>query len=143
MSRMVRQQLDARQWAKVAAFLESERGAGRPAKNNRNFIEAVLWWRRTGVPWRDLPDDFGPWKTVFNRFDRWSKCGRWGRLLEAMRTDVDDEWHSIDATVNRAHQHAAGGKGGPRATESAGHEADHRRKFTSSSTRSGCRSTLK
>jgi transposase len=42
--------------------------------DDRNFIEAVLWWRRTGVPWRDLPSDFGPWKTVFNRFDRWAKA---------------------------------------------------------------------
>lgn len=111
---MVRTQLDERQWAKVEAILASERGAGRPAKDNRNFIEAVLWWRRTGVPWRDLPEDFGPWKTVFNRFDRWSKKGRWSRLFQALQTDRDDEWHSIDSTVNRAHQHAAGGKGGRR-----------------------------
>src|SRR3954453_123916 len=46
------------------------RRAGRPPKNDRNFLEAVMWWRRTGVPWRDLPESFGPWKTVFNRFDR-------------------------------------------------------------------------
>jgi putative transposase len=138
---MVRQQLDERQWVRVAAFLESERGAGRPPKNNRNFIEAVLWWRRTGVPWRDLPDEFGPWKTVFNRFDRWSKQGRWNRLFQAVRIDVDDEWHSIDATINRAHQHAAGGKGGPNATPSASREADRRRKSTSSLMRSDYPST--
>jgi putative transposase len=88
--------------------------AGRPPKDNRNFVEAVLWWRRTGVPWRDLPGDFGPWKTVFNRFDRWSKAGRWSRLFHALQTDRDDEWHRIDSTINRAHQHSAGGKGGPR-----------------------------
>ena len=138
---MVRQQLDDRQWAKVAAFLASERGPGRPAKDDRNFIEAVLWWRRTGVPWRDLPDAFGPWKTVFNRFDRWSKRGRWDRLLKAMRTDVDEEWHCIDATINRAHQHAAGGKGGPQTTRSVARAADPRRRCTSSSTRSVCRWT--
>ena len=48
----------------VSAFLERERAgkAGRPGKDNRKFIEAVLWWRRTGVPWRDLPEEFGPWK---------------------------------------------------------------------------------
>ena len=78
------------------------------------FIEAVLWIHRTGAPWRDLPSDFGPWKTVFNRFDRWSKLGRWQGLFEALKDDVDDEWHSLDATINRAHQHSAGGKGGPR-----------------------------
>ena len=72
---MVRPQLNSRQWAKIDAFLAQERGPGRPPKDTRQFIEAVLWWRRTGVPWRDLPDEFGPWKTVFNRFDRWSKNG--------------------------------------------------------------------
>src|SRR3954454_21275599 len=110
---MVRWQLDERQWAKISAFLEEEHGAGRPPKDDRNFLEAVLWWRRTGVPWRDLPEDFGPWKTVFNRFDRWSKQGRWKAIFDALQTDVDAEWHSLDSTINRAHQHAAGGKGGP------------------------------
>jgi transposase len=109
---MVRLQLDERQWKKLEAILASEQGAGRPGKNDRNFIEAVLWWRRTGVPWRDLPEEFGAWKTVFNRFDRWAKNGRWERVLEGLQTDRDNEWHSIDSTINRAHQHAAGGKGG-------------------------------
>jgi transposase len=110
---MVRRQLDERQWGKVEAVLATERKAGRPPKDNRNFVEAVLWWRRTGVPWRDLPSEFGPWKTVFNRFDRWSKAGKWSRLFYALQSERDDEWHSIDSTINRAHQHAAGGKGGP------------------------------
>lgn len=109
---MVRKQLDERQWAKIEAVPASARGAGRPAKDTRKFLEAVLWWRRTGVPWRDLPEEFGPWKTVFNRFDRWSKAGKWSRLFRALQTDRDDEWHSLDSTINRAHQHAAGGKGG-------------------------------
>ena len=125
---MVRQQLDERQWAKVAKFIDGERGPGRPPKNDRNFIEAVLWWRRTGVPWRDLPEEFGPWKTVFNRFDRWSKSGRWARLFAALQTDVDDEWHSLDSTINRAHQHAAGGKGGPRSMRLGAREGDLRPK---------------
>jgi putative transposase len=109
---MVRTQLSERQWLRVEAFLQTERGAGRPAFDDRKFIEAVLWWRRTGVPWRDLPSDFGPWKTVFNRFDRWAKSGKWQRLFLSLQTDRDDEWHSLDSTINRAHQHAAGGKGG-------------------------------
>ena len=113
---MLRLQLNDAQWQRVEAFLASERSAGRPAKDNRKFVEAVLWWRRTGVPWRDLPKEFGPWKTVFNRFDRWSKQGRWRRLLLALQTDVDDEWHCIDSTINRAHQHSAGAKGGLRRT---------------------------
>lgn len=80
--------------------------------DDRNFVEAVLWIHRTGAPWRDLPADFGPWKTVYNRFDRWAKRGTWQALFERLSTDIDDEWHSIDSTINRAHQHAAGGKGG-------------------------------
>ena len=111
---MVRVQLSERQWSRVEAFLRSERGAGRPAYDDRKFVEAVLWWRRTGVPWRDLPSDFGPWKTVFNRFDRWAKTRKWERLFLALQTDRDDEWHSLDSTINRAHQHASGGKGGLR-----------------------------
>src|SRR5436190_9547326 len=76
---MARAQLRDEQWEKIEAVLESQRGAGRRGSNDRNFVEAVLWWRRTGVPWRDLPSEFGSWKTVFNRFDRWSKRGSgWG-----------------------------------------------------------------
>jgi transposase len=82
---MVRVQLSERQWSKIDAFLRSERGAGRPAYNDRRFVEAVLWWRRTGVPWRDLPSDFGPWKTVFNRFDRWAKIECTFSLLKQAR----------------------------------------------------------
>lgn len=137
---MVRKQLADWPWVKVAVFLAADRGAGRPAKNDRNFIEAVLWWRRTGVPWRDLPSEFGPWKTVFSRFDRWSRKGKWQRLFAALRTDADTEWHSIDSTIHRAHQHAAGAKGGARCRRSAGRVAACRRRCISSSMHSGYRS---
>lgn len=136
---MVRRQLDEGQWTRIAAVLEAQRGAGRLGKDDRNFIEAVLWWRRTGVPWRDLPDEFGPWKTVFNRFDRWSKSGRWTRLFQSLQSDRDDEWHSIDSTINRAHQHAAGGKGGLPPRGSAVRAAGFQPRSISSSTRLGFR----
>jgi transposase len=109
---MARRQLRDEQWARIEAVLEQQRTVGDRGRDDRNFVEAVLWWRRTGVPWRDLPAEFGPWKTVFNRFDRWSKTGRWVRLFEARSAGPDDEWHCIDSTINRAHQHSAGGKGG-------------------------------
>lgn len=115
----VRQHLSDAQWAKVEAFLKGDYKTGEPGRDDRKFIEAVLWWRRTGVPWRDLPIEFGPWKTVFNRFDRWSKNGKWSRLFGTMQTDIDDEWHSLDSTANRAHQHASGAKGGLKRTRSA------------------------
>src|SRR5262249_32016472 len=123
LSAMVRAQLQDEQWSKVVAVLEAQRGVGRRGSDDRNFVEAVLWWRRTGVPWRDLPTEFGPWKTVFNRVDRWARRGKWRRLFEALRTDPDDEWHCLDSTINRAHQHAAGGKGGLQLKGSAGREA--------------------
>ena len=109
-----RRRLNEPQWNKIKAFLDSDRRRGRPAFDDRNFIEAVLWIHRTGAPWRDLHDDFGPWKTVFNRFDRWSSSGKWARMFAAVKLDIDPEWFSIDGTVNRAHQHAAGAKGGHR-----------------------------
>lgn len=109
----VRTQLDARQWSKLARIIEAQRGVGRRGRDDRKFMEAVLWIHRTGAPWRDLPTAFGPWKTVYNRFDRWSRRGRWAAIFAALADDVDGEWHSVDATVNRAHQHSAGGKGGP------------------------------
>jgi putative transposase len=131
----VRRQLSDLQWGKIEAFLAADYRVGEPGADDRNFVEAVLWWRRTGVPWRDLPDEFGPWKTVFNRFDRWSKKGKWERMLRALQTDIDSEWHSLDSTINRAHQHAAGGKGGHLGTESASRAGVPRRKSISSSMR--------
>ena len=133
-----RLQLSDSKWAKIQAFLAGDYRVGEPGRDDRNFIEAVLWWRRTGVPWRDLPDEFGPWKTVFNRFNRWSKNGKWDRLYRALQTDIDDEWHSLDSTSNRAHQHAAGGKGGRRSTQS-GAPGGLRPRSIWSSTRSACR----
>ena len=90
--------IDDRQWARVRAVLLGWPRRGRPGNDDRRFFEAVVWWRRTGAPWRDLPAEFGPWKTVFNRFDRWSKTGRWADLFKALQRDVDAEWQSIDST---------------------------------------------
>ena len=134
----VRRSLSERQWLKVEAFLKEEYTVGEPGQDDRNFIEAVLFWRRTGIPWRGLPSEFGPWSTVFNRFNRWSKRGKWQRLFLTLRTDIDDEWHSLDSTINRAHQHSAGGKGGPMPTRSAGRAAGQQRRSISSWTPSVC-----
>ena len=109
----VRTRLNERQWKRVAdALCELRSRRGRPPRDDRNFVEAVLWIHRTGAPWRDLPDELGSWKTVYNRFDPWAKTGMWAKLFDSLRTDSDDEWHAIDSTIHRAHQHAAGGKGG-------------------------------
>ena len=81
---------------------------GVTAKDNRAFVKAVLWIARTGVGWRDLPERFGNWNSVFHRFNRWAKAGVWARVMEALGADADLEWLLIDSTIVRAHQHAAG-----------------------------------
>lgn len=139
-----RTRLTDHEWHRIEAVLQEMRSRfsrrGRPPQDDRNFIEAVIWATRTGAPWRDLPDEFGPWNSVYNRFDNWAKSGRWQFLLERLKTDVDDEWHSIDSTINRAHQHSAGAKGGAKTKASAARAAARARRFTSSSTRSDSRS---
>jgi putative transposase len=81
-------------------------------RDNRMFVEGVLWIVRTGSPWRDLPEAFGDWNSVFRRFSRWSIKGVWWRIFEAMSDDPDFEYLIVDSTIVRAHQHAAGAKKG-------------------------------
>lgn len=80
-------------------------------KNLRMTLEGILWRLRTGAPWRDLPVTFGPWKTVYNQFNRWSRMGLWEKIYLAIRGEVDDEWNFIDGTIVKAHQHASGAQG--------------------------------
>ena len=83
---------------------------GVTAKDNRLFLEAVLWIARTGSPWRDLPPDFGPWNSVYKRFARWSDRGVWHRIFAELAKDADFEEVFLDSTIVRAHQHAAGAR---------------------------------
>src|ERR1019366_7708342 len=83
---------------------------GSTARDNRMFVEGVLWIVRTGSPWRDLPEMFGDWNSVFRRFSRWSLKGVWWRIFEAMSDDPDFEYLIVDSTIVRAPQHAAGAK---------------------------------
>jgi transposase len=120
-----RHELTDEQFAKLAPLLPPEKPAtGRPNKDHRTVLDAILWRLRTGAPWRDLPERFGPWETVYSRFRRWQRAGVWARVLAELQrqADADGEldWvlHFVDGTVVRAHQHAAGAakKGGPRAS---------------------------
>ena len=105
---MRRFELSDEQWVRVEGLLPGKKGdPGRPAVNSRLFLDAVLWIARTGAPWRDLPERFGPWNSVFKRFNRWAKKGVWQRVFEALQ-DLDLEWLMVDATIVRAHLHAAG-----------------------------------
>jgi putative transposase len=116
----VRLMLRDRQWERIRPHLPGKPGdPGRSGTDNRLFVEAVLWLARTGVPWRDLPDSFGNWNSVFVRFSRWSKDGVWDRLFAAMADDPDFEYVMIDSTIVRTHQHAAGKKGGLKLARSA------------------------
>jgi len=97
------------QWERIKDLLPgkaSDRGV--TAKDNRLFLEAVLWIGRTGAPWRELPPELGNWHTTFTRFARWAKAGVWSRLFQAVSSDKDWEEVMLDSTVVRAHQHAAG-----------------------------------
>ena len=110
---MARHRLSDAQWARIAALVPGKDGdPGRHGRDNRLFVDAVLWECRTGAPWRDLPAEFGNWNSVFRRFRRWAQNGVWSRIFEILIEDPDLEHLIIDATIIRAHQHAAGGKGG-------------------------------
>jgi putative transposase len=112
------------QWERMAPHLPGKQGdPGRTGGDNRLFVEAVLWVARVGSPWRDLPEIFGNWNSVFVRFSRWSKGDVWDRLFTAMADDPDFEYVMIDSTIVRAHQHAAGKKGGLKLVRSAARAA--------------------
>ena len=116
---MVRRILSDSQWARVANLLPGKDGdPGRSARDNREFLEAVLWIARTGAPWRDLPDEFGLWNSVFQRFRRWANKGVFERVFKVLSADADFEYLLIDGTIVRLHQQGAGAKGGPRAKPS-------------------------
>lgn len=102
------------QWERIENLLPGKASdPGVTAKDNRLFVEAVLWGARTGSPWRDLPPELGNWHNVFTRFSRWGKTEVWQRVIEAVSADVDLEALLIDSTVVRAHQHAAGAQKKP------------------------------
>jgi putative transposase len=106
---MVRKLLNDGQWAKLEPLLAGKAcDRGVTAKDNRLFLEAVLWIMRTGAPWRDLPPPLGNWHTTFTRFSRWSKSGVWDRVFTAVSGDRDLEEVFFDSTAVRAHLHAAG-----------------------------------
>ena len=99
------------QWERIKDMLPGREGhVGVTAKDNRLFVEAVLYRDRAGIPWRDLPERFGPWKQVHTWHSRWAKSGVWERLFKVLATDADNEYAMIDSTVVRAHQHSAGAR---------------------------------
>lgn len=97
------------QWERIKYLLPGRQDTvGVTAKNNRLFVEAVLYRYRSGIPWRDLPERFGDFRVVHTRFSRWTKTGVWERVFKVLTADADNEYVMIDATIVRAHQHSAG-----------------------------------
>jgi transposase len=101
------------QWERIKDILPGREGhVGGTARDNRLFVEAVLYRYRAGIAWRDLPERFGDFRVIHTRHTRWSKRGVWRRIFEYLAEDADNEYAMIDSTIVRAHQHSAGAKGG-------------------------------
>jgi transposase len=100
------------QWELIAPLMPSpRRRRGRPFREHRLVVEGIIYRYRAGIPWRDLPERFGPWQTVWKRHRRFSGDGTWDKILTTLLTNADAagliDWEvSIDSTINRAHQHA-------------------------------------
>ena len=108
------------QWAKIEPLCLSKPGdPGRSGKNNRLFVEAVLWIARTGSQWRDLPRAFGNWITVYTRCRDWATAAVWKRMFDAVSDEPDMEYVLVDATIVKVHRHGQGAKGGLKARPSA------------------------
>jgi transposase len=102
-------------WKEIAPLLPTNGGRGKQWRDHRTVIDAILWKLRTGAPWRDLPERYGPWRTAYDRLVRWRRDGTWDRLLANAQTKSDAVgaviWEiSIDGSSVRAHQHAAGAR---------------------------------
>src|SRR5256714_2078072 len=114
------------QWDRIKDLLPGRDGhVGVTAKDNRLFVEAVLYRYRTGIPWRDLPKRLGDWKQVHTRHSRWAKSGVWEKVFKVLAADADNEYAMIDSTIVRAHQHATGAaKKRARTRQSGAQEVD-------------------
>jgi transposase len=141
---LIRGDLSDEAWDIITPLLPPQAGGvGRRPGDHRPFVNGMLWVLRTGAPWRDLPGEYGKWNSVYQRFARWSKRGIWDGVMDALANAglADHVHHSLDSTVIRAHQHAAGAKGGIGARPSAGRVAVSRPRSTSAPTRRVCRSS--
>ncbi|KFL45683.1 putative transposase [Sphingobium sp. ba1] len=115
---------------------------GVPRVDDRRVLNGIFWVLRSGAPWRDLPERYGPRTTCYNRFVRWRKAGVWDRMMNAITAAHDGDIQMIDSTSVRAHQQAATAKRGIEIIASVAPEAGLRPKSTRSSMRKGSRSGL-
>jgi transposase len=111
MAPVKRYELTDRQWERIKDLLPGRaETVGVTAKDNRQFVNGVLWILRSGSPWRDLPERYGDWKNTHRRFSRWATAHVWEQVVEVLVKDAQNEYLVIDSTIVRAHQHAAGSK---------------------------------
>ena len=121
-----REVLTDAQWARLVPLLPTnDRKEGKPWGDHRRVIGGILWKLRTGAPWRDVPARYGPYQTCADRLYRWRRDGTWDRLLQALQGQADAagelDWDaSLDASVVRAHQHAAGARSQPSQADEKG-----------------------
>lgn len=105
------------EWGVIQPLLPNKvRGVARV--DDRRVLNGIFYILRTGSPWRDLPERYGPYTTVYNRYNRWAKAGVWVNIFNALAERSPQSMALIDSSVIRAHQHAAGGKKGARITPS-------------------------
>lgn len=129
------------EWAFHERFILAVRAPnGRKPLNHRLVLDGIFWIARTGSPWRDLPEEFGKWSSVYRQFRRWTLTGLWEQIMEALNESglVPDALQMIDSTVVRAHHQAAGAKGGLRDRVPAVRAVASRPKSTSASTARAC-----
>lgn len=120
MAMLRRHEISDAKWDAIEALLPGKEGdPGATAKDNRLFVNAILWIAKTGAPWRDLPERFGNWNSVFQRFNRWCKTGVFQTIMEKLQ-DPDLGVLLLDSTIIRAHQHAAGAEGSSAEAEALG-----------------------
>jgi len=102
------------EWERVKGLLPPERTGkpGKPSSDNRTALNGILWVVRSGAPWRDLPERYGSWSTLYDRFARWSDTGVFEAVFDALAIDADMQDLSLDSTIVRAHQSSAGAKKG-------------------------------
>jgi len=102
------------EWERIGTMFPPERTGkpGRPSSDNRTALNGILWIARSGAPWRDLPERYGSWSTIYDRFKKWTTTGVMEAIFEALTIDADMQDISIDSTAVDAHQHAAGAKKG-------------------------------
>ena len=110
---MNRYELNGNQWKKIEGMLPGRAGwVGVTARDNRQFVNGVLWVLRSGAQWKDLPTGYGNWKSAHKRFTRWARSGIWERIFQTLVKDPDNTYVMIDSTIIRVHQQAVCGKGG-------------------------------